>query len=192
MEIKKLLSNKGNLIQGPLLLKPNIFFDQRGYFYESWNQAIFDSNFDKKVIFAQDNHSFSQLGVLRGLHYQISPITQGKLVRCVSGEIFDVAVDIRKNSPTFLEWVSITLNNKNKFLLWIPAGFAHGFLALKDNSEVLYKATGQYSKDHERSLNWSEPKINIKWPLDCIGSNEPILSSKDSNAPYLDEAEIFN
>lgn len=191
MEVKKILSNKGNFIDGPLLLKPNIFNDERGYFYESWNQAIFDSKVGEKIIFSQDNHSFSQCGVLRGLHYQIPPITQGKLVRCISGKIFDVAVDIRKNSPTFLEWVSINLDNKNKFLLWIPAGFAHGFLALEDNSEVLYKASGFYSKIHERSLRWCEPKINIKWPLEFTKSSKPILTSKDSNAPLLEEADIF-
>lgn len=192
METKKLLSNKGNFIDGPLIINPKIYTDERGYFYESWNESTFDKAVGKETKFSQDNHSYSQIGVIRGLHYQIHPKAQGKLVRCISGEIFDVAVDIRKNSPTFTEWGGLNLNNKNKLLLWIPAGFAHGFLSLKENSEVLYKASGPYSKFHERSIKWCDPIINIKWPSQFDCENKPRLSEKDAKAPFLKDAEIFN
>ena len=192
METKKLLSNKGNFIDGPLIVNPKIYNDERGYFYESWNKSTFDKKVGKETKFYQDNHSYSQIGVIRGLHYQIPPKAQGKLVRCISGEIFDVAVDIRKSSPTFTEWGGLILNNKNKLLLWIPAGFAHGFLSLKEKSEVLYKASGPYSKVHERSINWCDPIINIKWPSQFDCDNKPRLSEKDAKAPFLEDAEIFN
>ena len=191
MITKRIFSNKGNLIQGPLIFEPNIFNDHRGSFYESWNQSTFDNEIGEKIIFSQDNHSFSNSGVLRGLHYQILPFAQRKLIRCVSGEIFDVALDIRKSSPTFLEWGSIKLNNINKLMLWIPIGFAHGFLSLKDNTIVLYKASGPYSKEHERSIRWCDPKINIKWPLPYCSISYPKLSEKDSKAPLIENAEIF-
>lgn len=191
MEPKKLISNKGNLIEGPLIIKPKIFNDERGCFYESWKQSTFDKEVGKKIIFSQDNHSISESGVLRGLHYQIFPSAQGKLIRCISGEIFDVALDIRKSSPTFMEWGSINLNNVNKLLLWIPVGFAHGFLSLKDNSEVLYKASGAYSKIHERSIRWCDPRINIEWPLQKFSIGNLKLSEKDSKAPLIQNAEIF-
>ena len=141
--------------------------------------------------FLQDNHSLSSVGVLRGLHYQIRPKPQGKLVRCISGSVFDVAVDIRKNSNTFGEWTSIVLDDLNKLMFWIPTGFAHGFLSLKEKSEVIYKASGNYSKEHERSIIWNDPTINIKWPLQIINNEEPNLSEKDSNAPSLNNADIF-
>ena len=192
METKKLLSNKGNFIDGPLIINPKIYTDERGYFYESWNESTFDKAVGKETKFSQDNHSYSQIGVIRGLHYQIPPKAQGKLVRCISGEIFDVAVDIRENSPTFTEWGGLNLSNKNKLLLWIPAGFAHGFLSLKENSEVLYKASGPYSKFHERSIKWCDPIINIKWPSQFDCENRPRLSEKDEKAPFLKDAEIFN
>tara|TARA_B100000900_G_C20492222_1_gene680075 strand:+ start:61 stop:639 length:579 start_codon:yes stop_codon:yes gene_type:complete len=191
METKKLISNKGNILKGPLLIKPKIFHDKRGYFFESWNQSVFDNQLGEKIIFSQDNISFSEAAVLRGLHYQIPPITQGKLVRCTAGEIFDVAVDIRESSETFGEWVSVKLNNNNKLMLWIPVGFAHGFLSLKDNSEVSYKANGYYSKEHERSIRWNDKSLNIKWPLQIMNKKEPNLSEKDANAPLLNEANIF-
>lgn len=192
MEIKKLTSNKGKILEGPLLIKPKIYIDKRGIFFESWNQSTFDSYLGEKTIFSQDNHSVSELGVLRGLHYQIPPITQGKLVRCVSGEIFDVAVDIRENSPTFGEWISANLNNENKLMLWIPSGYAHGFLSLKEKSAVIYKANGRYSKEYERSIKWDDKSINIRWPLEIINFIEPILSQKDADSPLLNQAEIFN
>ncbi len=192
MEIIKLTSNKGNILNGACLLKPKIFSDERGSFLESWNQETFDSLIGRKIIFSQDNHSSSKIGVLRGLHYQVPPIPQGKLVRCVAGEIFDVAVDIRINSKTFGEYVFAKLNNDNKLMLWIPTGFAHGFLSLKDNSEVIYKASGKYSKKHERSIIWNDKTLKINWPLQIVNKDEPSLSEKDANAPLLNKAEIFN
>ena len=191
MEIKKLTSNKGNIIDGPLLIEPKLFLDTRGFFFESWNQSTFDINTNEKIIFSQDNHSCSKKGVLRGLHYQIPPKPQEKLVRCISGEIFDVAVDLRKSSETFGEWISVKLNNSNKLMFWIPVGFAHGFLSLRENSEVIYKASCNYSKELERSIIWNDPTINIKWPLQIINFENPTLSNKDANAPLLNEVEIF-
>ena len=191
MEIKKLTSNKGNIIDGPLLIEPKVFLDTRGFFFESWNQSTFDINTNEKIIFSQDNHSCSKKGVLRGLHYQIPPKPQEKLVRCISGEIFDVAVDLRKSSETFGEWISVKLNNINKLMFWIPVGFAHGFLSLRENSEVIYKTSSNYSKELERSIIWNDPTINIKWPLQIINFENPTLSNKDANAPLLNEVEIF-
>ena len=191
MEIKKLFSNKKNTIDGPLLLEPKQFADERGFFFESWNQSTFDNKINKEIIFSQDNQSCSKKGVLRGLHYQIPPNPQGKLVRCVSGEIFDVAVDLRKDSVTFGEWISANLNNRNKLMLWIPTGFAHGFLSLKENSEVLYKASGKYSKKDERCIKWNDATINIKWPLQIINLEKPILSDKDMVGKSLNQADIF-
>ena len=191
MKIDNLFSNYGNQIKGPLIIKPEIFKDNRGFFYESWNQDLFKDKINNCINFSQDNHSFSKFGVIRGLHYQINPKPQGKLVRCIGGEIFDVAVDVRQSSETFGEWVSAILNNQNKNMLWIPVGFAHGFLSLKDNTEVLYKASGKWNKDHERSIRWNDKKININWPLEQFSVLKPLLSSKDANAPFLNEADIF-
>ena len=191
MRIDNLFSNYGNQIQGPLIIRPEIFKDNRGFLYESWNQDLFKAKINDCINFCQDNHSFSKFGVIRGLHYQINPKPQGKLVRCISGEIFDVAVDIRQSSETFGEWISAILNNKNKNMLWIPIGFAHGFLSLKDNTEVLYKASGKWNKDHERSIRWNDKKININWPLEQFSIIKPLLSSKDASAPFLNEADIF-
>ncbi len=192
MEIKDLISNKGKILIGPKIIKPTIFNDERGYFYESWNQSTFDKVLDEKINFVQDNHSCSQRGVIRGLHYQIPPKPQNKLIKCLSGEIFDVAVDIRKSSSTFGEWCGAKLNNHNKFMLWIPIGFAHGFLSVKDNSEVSYKVSGQWSKSHERSIRWNDKDINIDWPLELIEDSELIVSHKDANANFLRKSEIFN
>ena len=191
MKIKRITSNKGNILDGPILIEPKLFEDARGFFFESWNNSTFNNSVNKEIIFSQDNHSCSKKGVLRGLHYQIPPTPQGKLVRCINGEIYDVAVDLRKRSETFGEWISVNLSNSNKLMLWIPVGFAHGFLSLEDNSEVVYKATGNYSKQFERSIIWDDPTINIKWPLQSIDFNEPILSDKDENASLLKEADIF-
>ena len=192
MDIKNLSSNKGNIIKEVFILKPRVFEDERGFFYESWNQEIFNNAVGEEVKFLQDNHSLSNIGVLRGLHYQIGPKPQGKLVRCVSGAVFDVAVDIRKNSSTFGEWTSIVLDNIEKLMIWIPVGFAHGFLSLEDNSEVLYKATELWSKDQERSIRWNDNIISINWPLKEINFAEPRLSEKDSNAPFLNNADVLN
>ena len=192
MDIKNLSSNKGNILKEVCVIKPKVFQDERGFFYESWNQILFNKAVGEEVKFLQDNHSSSNIGVLRGLHYQIEPKPQGKLVRCVSGSVFDVAVDIRKSSPTFGEWASIVLNNINKQMIWIPAGFAHGFLSLEENSEVLYKASNLWSKEQDRSIRWDDNNINISWPLKDINLTKPRLSEKDSNAPSLNNAEIFN
>ena len=191
MEFKKLTSNKGNILDGPLLLEPKLYIDNRGFFFESWNQSTLNINLNEEIIFSQDNHSCSRKGVLRGLHYQITPKPQGKLVRCIRGEIFDVAIDLRKNSVTFGEWVGANLNERNKLMLWIPIGFAHGFLSLRENSEVIYKASGKYSKEHERCINWNDKAINIKWPLKIINNQEPILSEKDKEGQSLNQADIF-
>ena len=163
-------SSKGNLIKGPLIIKPKIFLDNRGYFFESWNNSEFNQLISREVNFVQDNHSESKFGVLRGLHYQLKPKAQAKLVRCTKGEVFDVLVDIRKNSNTYGEWSSVILSNENKLQFWIPEGFVHGFISLKDCSEVQYKTTEYWVKDYERSLLWKDTDIRINWPL--VNSNE--------------------
>ena len=191
MEIKNLSSNKGNILAGVYVIKPKVFKDSRGFFYESWNQILFDNTVGEKVKFLQDNHSSSNIGVLRGLHYQIDPKPQGKLVRCVSGAVFDVAVDIRKSSPTYGEWTSVLLNNVSKLMIWIPVGFAHGFLSLENNSEVLYKASELWSKEQDRSIRWDDKDIKINWPLQDIKILDPRLSEKDSKAPFLKNADVF-
>tara|TARA_A100001035_G_scaffold187285_1_gene149376 strand:- start:427 stop:888 length:462 start_codon:yes stop_codon:yes gene_type:complete len=153
---------------------------------------MFNNAVGEEVKFLQDNHSSSNIGVLRGLHYQIKPRPQGKLVRCTSGSVFDVIVDIRKSSPTFGEWSSIVLSKANKLMLWIPSGFAHGFLSLENESEVMYKATNNYSKNHERSIRWNDNHLKIEWPLNKINFLKPVLSEKDSKAPSLENAYILD
>lgn len=161
------------------LIEFNIFKDNRGFFYESFNQKEFDKIIGKKTTFVQDNHSLSKKGVLRGLHYQLKPYEQGKLVRVIKGSVFDVAVDIRPNSITYGNWVGEILSDENKRSLWIPEGFAHGFLTLSETAEFLYKTTNFYNKNYERTLLWSDKKFKIKWPLD---HKEFILSNKDKEA----------
>ncbi len=192
MHIKNLSSNKGNILEGVFIIKPKVYRDNRGFFYESWNQKLFNKAVGQEVKFLQDNHSLSNVGVLRGLHYQIEPKSQGKLVRCVSGSVFDVAVDIRRSSPTFSEWTSIVLDHVNKLIFWIPVGFAHGFLSLEENSEVLYKSNELWSNEHDRSIRWNDKDININWPLKDINCFEPRLSEKDSQAAFLKNTEVFN
>ena len=189
MEYFSINSNKGNLIKGPLIIKPKIFFDDRGYFFESWNHSEFNKIISRKVHFVQDNHSKSKYGVLRGLHYQLAPKAQAKLIRCTRGEIFDVLVDIRKASDTFGEWSSLVLNEQNKLQFWIPEGFAHGFISLKDFSEVQYKTNEYWEKDHERSLLWKDLDLNINWPLSNNNKNKIATNYKDSIAPNLKEIE---
>ncbi len=175
-------------IEGPIVVVPRVFGDERGFFMEFYKRSDFERN-GITADFVQDNHSASVRGVLRGLHYQIQPAAQGKLVRCVRGRIFDVAVDIRKGSPTFGRWVGEILDEENKKMLWIPPGFAHGFLVLSDYAEVIYKVSGsEYSPEHDRSIRWNDPEIGIKWPVEEVG--EPVLSQKDRNAPLLRDAEI--
>lgn len=164
-----------------LIFEPKVFGDDRGFFFESFTQKKFEEAVGREIVFVQDNHSKSNKGVLRGLHYQLEPYAQGKLVRCIVGEVFDVAVDIRKNSPTFCKWVGAFLSADNKRQLWIPEGFAHGFLVLSDTAEFVYKTTNYYSKSHDRGIIWNDPTLNISWPLDC----DPILSDKDNCQPSL-------
>jgi dTDP-4-dehydrorhamnose 3,5-epimerase len=169
-----------------LVLEPQIFGDSRGWFCESFNQKNFAELTGLQTQFVQDNHSFSKKNTLRGLHYQIQQ-AQGKLVRVIAGHIFDVAVDIRQSSPRFGQWVGVELSAENKYQLWVPAGFAHGFLVLSAMAEVLYKTTDYYAPSHERAILWDDPNIGIDWPL----SGEPILSAKDLEAKPLKLAEVF-
>lgn len=171
-----------------LVVEPKVFGDARGFFFESFNQKAFDEVVGKHVDFVQDNHSRSAKGVLRGLHYQVQQ-PQGKLVRVVRGAVFDVAVDIRKSSPTFGQWVGIELTEDNHKQLWIPAGFAHGFLVLSQSGDFLYKATEYYAPAYERAIRWDDECLSIQWP-DC---GVPVqVSAKDSDASTLDRAELFD
>lgn len=172
---------------GLKIIEPSLFGDHRGWFMETYNVSIF-KELGINTIFIQDNQSFSaNKGTLRGLHYQLDPRAQSKLVRCTRGAIYDVAVDIRKNSPTFKQWYGIELSSQNKKQLFIPKGFAHGFLTLTDDVEVQYKVDETYSPEHERSICWNDTDINITWPI----NENIILSEKDTIAPSLKEAEIF-
>jgi dTDP-4-dehydrorhamnose 3,5-epimerase len=170
------------------ILIPKVFGDERGFFLESFNDNVFSELLGiGKRSFVQDNHSRSCRGVLRGLHYQLKN-TQGKLVRCVQGEIYDVAVDIRKSSKTFGKWVGVHLSSENKHILWVPEGFAHGFVVVSDTAEVLYKTTAFYDPSSERSILWNDPALNIQWPLNIT----PSLSKKDSEGQTLTTAEVFS
>ena len=188
---QKISNARGQIIEGPLLIKPNVFNDDRGFFMESWNSNDWKSIIEKSEqefnLFLQDNHSQSSIGVLRGLHYQLNPYAQGKLVRCISGEIFDVAVDIRINSPTFGKYVGEFLSSENYLQLWIPEGFTHGFLTISEKAEVVYKTTNFWDKNSERSIKWDDPLINIEWPEIILNNNEILVSPKDSQAPLLSE-----
>ena len=159
------------------LIEPEVFEDERGFFYESFNQQKFNEAIGENITFVQDNHSKSSKGVLRGLHYQEKPFAQGKLVRVVNGEVFDVVVDIRKESPTYGQWVSEILSAENKKQLWIPEGFAHGFLTLSDQAEILYKTTNFYNKSSDRSIRFDDIKLSIPWP-----KIDYFLSKKDQDA----------
>lgn len=171
-------------IEGLLILEPRIFGDDRGWFMESFNQQVFEAALKELNLpipsFVQDNHSLSQKGVLRGLHYQNAPYAQGKLVRVVQGKVWDVAVDIRPKSKTYGQWVGVELSADNKTMFWIPEGFAHGFIALEDNTQFLYKTTNYYNKESEGAIIWNDPKLGIKWPLDQV--NQVLISEKDKQA----------
>lgn len=167
-------------IEGVTLVIPKVFEDDRGFFLEGYKKSDFKNN-GIDIEFQQDNHSKSTKGVLRGLHYQAAPKGQAKLVRCIKGEIFDVAVDIRKNSPTFGKWIGEKLTQKNKCMLFIPDGFAHGFVVLSEEAELIYKASNEFSKEHDRGILWNDPDIGINWPIDFT----PLLSEKDKNQPRL-------
>ncbi|ELW9443379.1 dTDP-4-dehydrorhamnose 3,5-epimerase [Pluralibacter gergoviae] len=170
-----------------LILEPKVFGDERGFFMESFNKRIFEDAVGYGVEFVQDNHSKSSKGVLRGLHYQLNPHSQGKLVRCTSGEVFDVAVDIRRESKTFGKWVGVNLSAENKRQFWIPEGFAHGFYVLSDTAEFLYKTTNYYNPESDRGLMWNDTFLNIEWPI----SDTLNLSVKDNHHPCFENAELL-
>ncbi|MGV3512603.1 MAG: dTDP-4-dehydrorhamnose 3,5-epimerase [Novosphingobium sp.] len=173
-------------IPGPLILEPRVFGDDRGFFLESWNAASF-AQAGLDLTFVQDNHSRSQKGVLRGMHFQ-NPGPQGKLVRVVRGAVFDAVVDLRRSSPTFGKWTGVVLSAENKRMFWVPEGFAHGFLTLEDDTDFLYKCTAPYAPQHEASLAWDDPEVGIEWPLEGI---EPKLSAKDADGVKLADVKAF-
>jgi dTDP-4-dehydrorhamnose 3,5-epimerase len=174
-------------LPGVLVLEPPVFADERGFFFESYNRRAFDEAVGQRVEFVQDNHSQSRRGVLRGLHYQLQPHAQGKLVRVVRGSAFDVAVDIRRGSATFGRWVGVTLDAASHRLLWIPPGFAHGFLAIEDETQFLYKTTAFYARESERTIAWNDPALRIDWPDLGLA---PLLAAKDAAAPLLADADL--
>jgi dTDP-4-dehydrorhamnose 3,5-epimerase len=169
-----------------LIFEPRVFGDDRGFFYESFNLRHWQELSGLQREFVQDNHSRSARGVLRGLHYQLPPAAQGKLVRCTVGEVYDVAVDIRRSSPTFGQWVGVSLSAENKRQLWIPEGFAHGFVVLSEVAEFLYKTTDYYAPECERCIRWDDPDIAIEWP--CVN---PQISAKDHKGGYLSAVQVF-
>lgn len=173
-------------LPGVLVLQPRVLEDDRGFFFESWNQRDFDEAVGRAVVFVQDNHSRSARGVLRGLHHQLPPHDQGKLVRCAVGAVWDVAVDIRRGSETFGRSVGVELTAANRRQLWIPEGFAHGFVALHDGAELLYKTTTFHAPDSDRAIAWDDPDLAIDWPM----PRPPILSARDAAAPGLDDADL--
>ncbi len=173
-------------IPGLLMLEPNVFGDERGFFYESYNRRAFREATGLDPDFVQDNHSRSARNVLRGLHYQVKN-PQGKLVRVVAGEVYDAVVDLRRSSPTFGRWMGVTLSAANRRMLWVPEGFAHGFVVTSDSAEFLYKTTDYYAPEHERSLLWNDPAIGIAWPL----AGPPLLKAGDANGVALANAETF-
>lgn len=192
MLAERLQTTAGEALQGPLLITPRLFGDERGFFYESWNQRVFAAALaadgqPEPAGFVQDNHSRSSRGVLRGLHYQLPPHPQGKLVRCVVGEIVDVAVDLRQGSPNFGQWVAARLSSQNHQQLWVPPGFAHGFLTLSTGAEVLYKTTAFWDRECERAIRWDDPDLAITWQFFAgeTGPLVPLVSDKDAQAPQL-------
>ena len=171
-------------LPGVLIIEPRVFEDERGWFMESYSYRVF-KELGIDAVFVQDNHSYSKRkGTLRGIHFQNNPVAQAKLVRCTRGKILDVAVDLRKGSPTYKKWIMVELSEENKRMLFIPKGFGHAFLTLTDDVEVQYKVDQYYSKEHDRSIRWNDPDIGIDWPIE-----EPILSEKDRNAPFLKDSD---
>ena len=198
MPAETLCTAAGKPLSGPLLITPQVYSDDRGFFYESWNERRFRDDLINAEVpvgeaealqFRQDNHSRSSQGVLRGMHFQLPPHPQGKLVRCSVGAIFDVAVDLRRGSPSYGQWVGAELSADNHQQFWVPVGFAHGFLTLSKLAEVQYKASGFWDPDCERSLSWKDPALQIAWPLKRAGVKEPLLAAKDGEAPFLAELE---
>jgi len=173
-------------IRDVLVIEPRVFGDARGFFLESWNRRAFAEAIGHDVDFVQDNHSASERNVLRGLHYQVRQ-AQGKLVRSLAGEVYDVVVDLRRSSPTFGKWIGERLSAENHRMLWVPPGFAHGFLVLSERAEFLYKTTDYYAPEHERSLLWNDPAIGIEWPL----AGAPLLKPRDASGTPLAQAETF-
>ncbi len=174
-------------LEGPILCQPAKFEDERGFFFEAWRQEVFDALVGRRVVFTQDNVSFSRRGVLRGLHLQREPQAQGKLVSVSSGKIFDVAVDLRTDSPNLGRHISVELSAEDQRMLWIPEGFAHGFLVLSESAMVHYKTTRPYAPDLESTIRWDDPDLAVPWPL---GSAKPLLSPKDATAPFFKEASF--
>ena len=188
MKIKKCKHNKEGFFEGPFIISPEIYSDNRGCFFESWNLRQFNNLIKKNNIFVQDNQSTSHKGVLRGMHYQIPPMDQGKLVRCTHGSVYDVIVDLRLNSDTFSLWSGIKLNANNNSQLWIPSGFAHGFLSLEQDTIFEYKVTNYWSKNHEKTLCWDDRTININWPEIGIYN----ISYKDNEGLSLEKLKSYN
>ena len=184
------MNAQSTAIEGVFVLEPKVFGDARGFFMESYNRHAFHEATGLDIDFVQDNHSRSRKGVLRGLHYQIQQ-PQGKLVRVTSGAVFDVAVDIRRGSPTFGRWVGVELSADNHRQLWVPPGMAHGFVVLSESADFLYKTTDYYAPQFERSIAWNDPTIGIDWPLAAHGITEPLLSDKDRAGLPLAQAEVF-
>ena len=182
MNHKSLISNKKQFFVGPLVISPSVHKDTRGYFFESWNKNTFNEVMGKNIDFVQDNLSKSSKGVIRGLHYQLPPMAQGKLIRVTKGLIYDVIVDLRKDSPTFSQWGGINLNEEANNQLWVPIGFAHGFLTLSNYAIVEYKVTNFWSSNEEKSLIWNDKDINIEWPKKNFNNQIPIISKKDKSA----------
>lgn len=174
-------------LEGVLVLTPQLLRDDRGFFFESFNEQLFQKLTTDSPEFVQDNHSRSARGVLRGLHYQVPPHAQGKLIRCGRGRIFDVVVDIRRSSPTFGDWFGLEISDDNLRQLWVPEGFAHGFIALTDEADVLYKVTDYHDAECARSIRWDDPSIDVEWPID----ETPQLSGKDRMAPLFSDAKLF-
>ena len=190
MKIEKIKSSKNLLIDGPIILIPDKFSDERGFFYESWNKEIFNLTIKRDISFVQDNHSKSNYGVIRGLHYQKKPFEQGKLIRVINGAILDVIVDLRLDSPTFKEWAVTILNKQNRKQLWIPEGFAHGFISLTKQTEVNYKTNNFWNRELERTLIWNDLDLKINWQLDKLNLKSPIISKKDLEGKSLQELLI--
>ena len=184
MKICELKTKSGFKIDGPVLLEPTKFFDNRGFFMESWNQQKFEQIVGEDVIFVQDNHSQSTKNVIRGLHYQLNPIPQAKLVRCINGRVFDVAVDVRKDSDTFGQYVGVFLDSVDDYSFWIPNGFAHGFITLSNKADLLYKTTNYWNKDLEVTINCFDSQLDIDWPQP---KEVCIFSEKDKYASFLNE-----
>tara|TARA_Y100001968_G_C19223174_1_gene650757 strand:- start:297 stop:869 length:573 start_codon:yes stop_codon:yes gene_type:complete len=187
MENYQLKNNKGEIIEGPLVSITDIFQDERGFFTETWNKRNFNKLLGQDINFVQDNYSSSTFGVLRGMHFQVAPHSQGKLIRCLQGEIYDVAVDLRISSSTFCSWFGITLSSSNRKQLWLPSGFAHGFLTMSEEAQVMYKVTDFWDKDTEMSLRWDDPIISINWPL----TEPPKISPKDTEAKCIGEINEY-